>query len=90
MKRYLGDKPIPEAVEFRLQSTSMFHTPGMLLWAINGYKFAKDRPYLLKMWVEGYPGPAQAAYDALLRGQLPWSVDDENAVIFQGWKEKAA
>jgi hypothetical protein len=86
MKHYVGNKAILEPTEFRLQSTSMFHTPGMLIWAINGYKFKKDRPALLKMWVEGYPGPAKEAYEALLEGKLPWAVDDAAAVIFTGWK----
>jgi hypothetical protein len=86
MLHFVGMKKIGEPVEFRLQSTGMFNTPGMLRWAINGYKFKKDRKALLKVWVEGFPGPAPEAYEALLEGKLPYAVDKENAVIFTGWR----
>jgi hypothetical protein len=85
-KFFVGSKPIPEPVEFRLTSTMMVNTPGLLAWGINGYKFKKDRKNILRIFTEGFPGPAPEAFDALLDGKLPYAVDEDNAVIFTGWK----
>ena len=36
-----------EPKQWALQSTSMVNAPGMLRWAINGYKFKRDRKVML-------------------------------------------
>lgn len=66
---------------YRLTSTPMFHTPGVLAWAINGYKFKKDRKQLLNVFVTGYPGPSAQVYDRLLKGEIKYTVEGD-AVIF--------
>ena len=33
--------------DYRLGSSSLVHTPGLIAWAINGYHFEEDRPQLL-------------------------------------------
>jgi hypothetical protein len=64
----------PEQREVRLLSGPMISTPGILAWAINGYKFKKDRKNLLRVFVQGYGGgnvPSDV-YDKLLKGEIEW------------------
>lgn len=64
-----------EPREVRLQSAPMINTPGVLRWAINGYKFKRDRKKLLRVFVEGYGGehaPPADIYDKLLKGEIEW------------------
>jgi hypothetical protein len=75
----------PEQREVRLQSAPMISTPGVLAWAINGYKFKRDRKKLLRVFVDGYGGPNAPpadVYDKLLKGEIPYTVDAENSVVF--------
>ena len=38
-----------------LESTPMLNTAGLLRWAMNGYKFKKDRKKLRRVFIEGFP-----------------------------------
>lgn len=66
---------------YRLGSSAMIHTPGILAWAINGYHFDADRPQLLKVLSEGFPTVPQDAFDSLLRGATPYRVEDETVIF---------
>jgi hypothetical protein len=66
---------------YRLLSTPMIYTPGILAWAINGYHFPEDRPQILKIMTETYSVVPEDKMDALLMGYIPYTVEDE-AVVF--------
>ena len=75
--------------EVRLGSNPMFCTPGMLKWAINGYKFKRDRALLRKMFVEGFPNPQitvkqwSKVVHKLLLGEIQYTVDKKEGVVFK-------
>ncbi len=66
-----------------LESAPMLNTAGLLRWAMNGYKFKKDRKKLRRVFVEGFPHPrlTDEVVDKLLSGELPHRIDGENVVI---------
>jgi hypothetical protein len=66
---------------YRLLSTPMVHTPGILAWAMNGYQFAEDRPQILKIMTETYSGIPEDKMNDLLLGNIPFKIEDE-AVVF--------
>jgi hypothetical protein len=70
-----------ELVQVRLTSTPMIHTPGILRWAINGYKFKKDRKALRKVFTDGYNLTDKAA-DDLLSERIPHAIEGD-AVTFE-------
>jgi hypothetical protein len=72
-------KRIAEPRTYRLGSSEMFCTPGILVWAINGYRFKRDRKNLLKVFVTGWTGdnaPPRSVLDRLLKGGIPYTVED--------------
>jgi len=65
---------------FRLLSTSLVNTPGILRWAQNGYKFKKDRKALLRVFVETYTGencPTSDEFHRLLLGEITWTEEQQ-------------
>jgi hypothetical protein len=56
-----------------LQSNKMIYTPGILRWAINGYKFNKDRKNLRKVFVDGFNLPDKVVH-RLLTGDIPHKI----------------
>jgi hypothetical protein len=59
----------------------MICTPGLLRWAINGYRFKADREQLLDMFVDGYSGeaaPPRRVFHRLLMGEIPYTVEDSD------------
>ena len=66
-----------------LESTPMLNTAGLLRWAMNGYKFKKDRKRLRRVFTEGFTHPrlTDEVVDRLLKGELPHKIDGENVVI---------
>ena len=66
-----------------LESTPMLNTVGLLRWAMNGYKFKKDRKRLRRVFVTGFPHPrlTDDVVDKLLSGELPHKIEGENVVI---------
>lgn len=76
------------AKTYALGSVGMLNTPGLLAWAMNGYKFKRDRPALLNVFTSGWPhdsdnpnNPTEEAFDQLLKGEIPFTVEN-NAVVF--------
>ena len=67
--------------DYRLGSSPMVHTPGIIAWAINGYHFEADRPQLLKVLTEGFPTVPKEAFESLLRGKTPYTVEDETVIF---------
>ncbi len=66
---------------YRIQSTTLFNVPGLLRWAINGYKFKRDRKSLLAVFVEGFGSPngmtlPPSIWDRLLREEITFQVED--------------
>lgn len=66
-------------VQHILGSSSMCHAPGIIAWAINGYKFKKDREAILNV-ILAWDIPEQVAKD-LLSEKIPYTVEDESVVI---------
>jgi hypothetical protein len=66
---------------YRMQSSGLIHTPGMIRWGINGYHFKKDRAKLRRVFTEGW-GLPDKVIAALLSGAVPYTVDAEEAVVF--------
>lgn len=67
-------------VRVELPSAPMVHTPGLLKWAINGYKFKKDRKAMVRVFVDGYGLTADCVND-LLSEKIPHTVEG-NSVFF--------
>ena len=67
-------------VRVELPSVPMVHTPGLLKWAINGYKSPKDRKAMIAVFVDGYSLTKQCAID-LLSEKIPHTVE-EDSVFF--------
>ncbi len=66
-----------------LESTPMLNTAGLLRWAMNGYKFKKDRKKLRRVFTQGFTHPrlTDEVVDRLLKGELPHKIEGENVVI---------
>lgn len=71
----------PETKSYAMLSTPMMSAPGVLRWAINGYKFKRDRKRLLNV-IKCWEGPSDEVYHRLLMGEIEWTVDENNSVIF--------
>lgn len=67
--------------EYRLGSSSLVHTPGLVAWAINGYYFADDRPKLLNSMCLSFPTVPHTAIEQLLSKSVPYTVEDETVVF---------
>ncbi len=63
-----------------LESSPMIHTPGILRWAINGYRIPKQRKAMVKVISDGYGLAPQCATD-LLTGKTPHRIEGENVVF---------
>lgn len=66
---------------YRLGSSSMVHTPGVIAWAINGYAFEDDRPQLLKTVCATFATVPKAAVHQLLSKEIPFTVEGETVVF---------
>ena len=67
--------------EYRLGSSPLVHTPGLIAWAINGYHFEDDRPQLLHVITSTFPAaPAEALEQVLLR-QIDYRVEGETVIF---------
>ena len=70
---------------YRLGSSGMVNSHGLVRWAINGYHFPKDRKTLVKVIAESWHIPAEAA-TALLSKTVPFTVegtDEMPVVVFE-------
>ena len=66
---------------YRLHSSPMQHTPGVIAWAINGYAFPKDRSMLIKVIKAGFAGVPTFAIQQLLSGAVGHTVEGD-VVVF--------
>lgn len=65
----------------KLTSTGFVHTPGIIRWAENGYRFKPQREQLLNVITSTY-GLDKDTVHKLLTGEIPYTVEDD-AVIFE-------
>lgn len=63
---------------FRLTSTDLCYTPGIVRWAQQGASHKRDRPKLLRVFTEGY-GLPRAAARKLIDGDC--LIDDATGVV---------
>lgn len=73
-------EPADDSV-IRLLSAEMVHTPGLMAWAVNGYKFPRDRKALRRVIGETYR-LTDKCVDDLLSGRVPYTVDGD-VVVFE-------
>ncbi|MDE3240891.1 MAG: hypothetical protein KGN33_18190 [Paracoccaceae bacterium] len=66
---------------YRLGSSPLVHTPGVIAWAISGYHFKRDRPQLAKVIEGTFPSVPAAALHRLLSKEVPYTVDGETVVF---------
>ncbi len=66
---------------YRLGSSPIIATPGIIAWAINGYAFEADRPNILKVITEGFPSVPADAIEQLLSEKVPFTVEGETVVF---------
>jgi hypothetical protein len=63
-----------------LTSTEAVNTPGIVRWAINGYKFKSDRKRLLNVLMAYAPDDEREKYKKifhrLLLGKIEWAEQD--------------
>jgi hypothetical protein len=66
-----------------LESNPMLNTAGLLRWAMNGYKFKRDRKNLRRVFVESFRHPrlTDEVVDKLLSGELPHKIAGDKVVI---------
>lgn len=65
---------------YKLGSSPMIYSPGIVAWAINGAKFKKDRPKMIRIISDGWGLPYSIA-EGLLLGKVPYKIEDD-AVVF--------
>lgn len=65
---------------YRLGSSKMIYAPGVIIWAINGYAFKRDRAAMLRVVLAGWDIPKKVA-KGLLSKQIPYEVQGETVVF---------
>ena len=71
---------VKELVTVELKSTSGVYTPGLIKWAINGYRFKRDRKAMVRLFMDGYNLTKRAA-DDLLSEKIPHDIDGDSVVF---------
>ena len=71
---------VKELVTVELKSTSGVYTPGLIKWAINGYRFKRDRKAMLRV-LDSFGLTKQSATD-LLSEKIPHRVEGDS-VFFE-------
>lgn len=74
----------PKCKRFKLASSAMFHTPGMVKWAQSGYR-GRDRKVMVEVFVKGYGLKPEVVAD-LLSGAVPYRVTDDAAGV-EPWRK---
>lgn len=79
-----------KVVQIRLGSSSMVNTPGLLRWAINGYKFKKDQKAMRKVIMSAF-GLTINCVKALLSEAIPYTVEpsEHGGIVCFEYKGKA-
>lgn len=65
---------------YRLKSTSLVHTPGIIAWAVNGAKFKKDRARIIELVSTSYSIP-RPIVTKLLDEEIKYVVDNETVIF---------
>jgi len=68
---------------YKLGSSPMIYSPGIIAWAINGAKFKKDVPAMVRVVSDGWGVPYSDA-EALLIGKVPYKIEDDVVVFSVG------
>lgn len=63
-------------------SSEKFHAPRLVAWAKSSYRSDANRPALRKVFANGFGLPDYVA-DMLLHGEIDYTIDAENAVVFE-------
>jgi len=66
---------------YRLGSSPLIHTPGVIAWAINGFHFKADRAVLREIVVGMFPQVPGEAIEQLLTTAVPYTVEGETVVF---------
>lgn len=64
----------------RLGSMEMISAPGMLAWAMNGYKFKRDRKNMVNV-MKSWPGLTDDQWNKVLAGEIPHTIEGDVVVI---------
>lgn len=64
-----------------LLSSPMVNAAGVLTWAINGYRFERDRQQLKYSMMATWDGITLKEWDEILTGKIPHKLDGENVII---------
>lgn len=68
-------------MQYKLPSNRAVHSPSILKYFLNGYKFENDREAILSVFVASYPGiPADTAH-RLLSGEIAYQIEGEDVVF---------
>lgn len=67
--------------EYRLGSSSLVHTPGLVAWGQNAYRFPKDRDSVLNVFTGTWDSVPAAAFDQLLSQKVCHEVEGETVVF---------
>ncbi len=67
--------------DYRLGSSSLVHTPGLIAWAINGYHFEEDRPQLLAIIAGTFPSVPRAVLERVLSRKLDYRVEGQSVIF---------
>lgn len=66
---------------YRLGSNDMVHAPGVLKWAITGYKTKKDRKKMIDVMRSWPTEISHEEWHMILTGQIPHKVENDAVVI---------
>jgi ribosome maturation factor RimP len=66
-----------------LTSNDMISAPGMLRWAMNGYRFQRDRNRMIKV-MQAWPGLTRKEWQGVLSGTIPHTIEGEKVIIELG------
>lgn len=69
-----------EPKTFRLGSNQMVSAPGIIRWAINGYKFKRDRKKMVNV-MKSWDGLTDAQWAKVLTGEIPHTIEGDVVVI---------
>lgn len=69
-----------EQKTFRLGSNQMVSAPGILKWAMNGYKFKRDRKKMVNV-MKSWPGLTDEQWGKVLAGEIPHTIEGDVVVI---------
>lgn len=72
---------MPEQRTVRLGSTTMVSAPGILRWAMNGFRFKCDRKKMRDVMKSWEAGLTDKQWDGVLSGTIPHTIDGETVVI---------